>query len=90
MCSASDSSPPPPFVPRTIRHFLTEIADVGDGSSRLDDFVERLEGELDKIDAFKRELPLCMLLLSEGRSARVKSSPPARVIEFFLVPEGNY
>lgn len=95
MCSASDSSPPPPFVPRTIRHFLTEIADVGDGSSRLDDFVERLEGELDKIDAFKRELPLCMLLLSEAIEALKNgsmrpSAPSARpVLEQFIPLEND-
>ncbi|KAF8013663.1 hypothetical protein BT93_I1508 [Corymbia citriodora subsp. variegata] len=91
MCSASDSSPPPPpFVPRTISHFLTEIADVADGSPRLDDFVERLQGELGKIDAFKRELPLCMLLLSEAIEALKNgslrpSAPSARpVLEQFI------
>ncbi|XP_030523365.1 transcription factor HHO2 [Rhodamnia argentea] len=72
MCSASDSSPR--FVPGTIRHFLTEIAHVADRSSKLDDFVERLQDELGKIDAFKRELPLCMLLLSEAIEALKKGS----------------
>jgi hypothetical protein len=42
---------------------------VKDGSQKLpnpDDYVKRLEDERRKIDAFKRELPLCMLLLNEG------------------------
>ena len=42
---------------------------VKDGSQKLTklyDYVERLEDEQRKIDAFKRELPLCMLLLNEG------------------------
>ncbi|KAI6701285.1 hypothetical protein NL676_015609 [Syzygium grande] len=92
MCSASDSSSrPPPFVPRTIAHFLTEIADVADGSSKLEDFVGRLQDELGKIDAFKRELPLCMLLLSEAIEALKNgsmrpSAPSARPVLELLIP----
>lgn len=61
----------PSFVPKTINEFLGELATVGSGSEkklRIDDFVKRLEEELKKIDAFKRELPLCMILLTDGSS----------------------
>ncbi|KAL9999836.1 putative Myb family transcription factor HRS1 [Helianthus debilis subsp. tardiflorus] len=30
-----------------------------------EDLVSRLESEVKKIDAFKRELPLCMLLMND-------------------------
>ena len=33
---------------------------------QLEDLLSRLEGERLKIDAFKRELPLCMQLLTNG------------------------
>ncbi|KAL4302751.1 hypothetical protein GQ457_10G000260 [Hibiscus cannabinus] len=37
-----------------------------DHKMKLEDFLSRLEQEMLKIDAFKRELPLCMQLLSNG------------------------
>ncbi|CAA6666324.1 unnamed protein product [Spirodela intermedia] len=40
---------------------------------KLEDFLARLEEERLKIEAFKRELPLCLLLLDEG-------NPPCTVI----------
>lgn len=57
------------FVPKTISEFLGEISTTKNGSeklSKLDDCVQRLEDERRKIEAFKRELPLCMLLLTDG------------------------
>ena len=57
------------FVPRTISGFIAEVSAIGDCSlrlSKLGDFVAKLEEEKRKIDAFKRELPLCMLLLNDG------------------------
>ncbi|KAJ0890245.1 hypothetical protein HanRHA438_Chr09g0421651 [Helianthus annuus] len=33
---------------------------------KAEDLVSRLESEVKKIDAFKRELPLCMLLMNDG------------------------
>ncbi|KAL8129558.1 hypothetical protein V2J09_018713 [Rumex salicifolius] len=36
-------------------------------SQQLEDYLSRLEQERLKIDAFKRELPLCMHLLSNDR-----------------------
>lgn len=35
---------------------------------KLEEFVSRLEEERVKIDAFKRELPLCMQLLTNGNT----------------------
>lgn len=35
-------------------------------TQKLEDFLSRLEEERLKIDAFKRELPLCMQLLDNG------------------------
>lgn len=59
----------PSFVPKTITDFLKEVSLIGNVTerlSKLDDFVKRLEEEMRKIDAFKRELPLCMFLLNDG------------------------
>ncbi|POO03062.1 GARP transcription factor [Trema orientale] len=57
------------FVPKTIHDFLKEVSSIGnvpERASKLDDFVRRLEDEMKKIDAFKRELPLCMILLNDA------------------------
>ena len=57
------------FVPKTIAEFLGEISITQNSSeklSKLDDCVQRLEDEKRKIEAFKRELPLCMLILNDG------------------------
>lgn len=54
---------------KTISEFFTEIStiqNVTDKNSKLQDYVQRLEDEMKKIDAFKRELPLCMLLLNDA------------------------
>ncbi|XP_038711393.1 transcription factor HHO6-like isoform X2 [Tripterygium wilfordii] len=59
----------PTFVPKTISDFLKEVSVIGNVSdrvSRLDEFVKGLEEEMKKIHAFKRELPLCMLLLNDA------------------------
>ncbi|XP_039061286.1 transcription factor HHO5-like isoform X1 [Hibiscus syriacus] len=56
-------------VPKTISEFLQQVSKIKDGFQRLSmigDYIQRLEDEMKKIDAFKRELPLCMLLLKEG------------------------
>ncbi|KAK9176857.1 hypothetical protein WN944_028876 [Citrus x changshan-huyou] len=60
---------PTNFVPKTITDFLREVSMIGNVSeklSKLDSFLKGLEDELRKIDAFKRELPLCMLLLNDA------------------------
>ncbi|KAL4383324.1 hypothetical protein GQ457_15G014020 [Hibiscus cannabinus] len=59
----------PTFVPKTITSFFKEVSLIGNVSdkvSKLDTFVKRLEEEMRKIDAFKRELPLCMILLNDA------------------------
>jgi len=57
------------FVPKPISLFFAEVSanrDKRDKVATLDGFVQRLEDELRKVEAFKRELPLCMLLLNDG------------------------
>jgi len=55
-----------PFVPKTITDFLRHLSSAPDSLAALHDFLARLEDELRKIHAFKRELPLSMLLLNDG------------------------
>ncbi|KAK1417478.1 hypothetical protein QVD17_26606 [Tagetes erecta] len=58
----------PTFIPKTITQFLLQLSTIGtihEKILKLDDFVTRLETEMHKIDAFKRELPLCMLLIND-------------------------
>ncbi|CAA3025139.1 myb family transcription factor EFM-like [Olea europaea subsp. europaea] len=62
-----------PYIPRTISEFLEEVSMISNSSerlSKLDDYVNKLQDEMKKIDAFKRELPLCMLLLTDVMTAR--------------------
>lgn len=57
------------FIPKTISDFLAQLSTMEDSSQRsseLDAYVKRLEDEMRKIEVFKRELPLCMLLLKDG------------------------
>lgn len=56
-------------LPKPLSEFLHEVSRIKDCPSALSEihgFVDRLEEERRKIDAFKRELPLCMLLLNEA------------------------
>ncbi|KAK3024541.1 hypothetical protein RJ639_043733 [Escallonia herrerae] len=71
----------PTYVPKTISQFLGEVSKIGSVSERslkLDDFVRRLEDEMRKIDAFKRELPLCMLLIKDAIVAMKEESMQCR------------
>ncbi|KAF5752921.1 hypothetical protein HS088_TW01G00839 [Tripterygium wilfordii] len=57
------------YVPRTISDLLREVSattEISHKLSRLDTYVTGLEDELRKIEAFKRELPLSMILLNDG------------------------
>lgn len=57
------------FVPKTVSLFLGDVSRSSDASQKLamlEDFVQRLEDEMRKVEAFKRELPLCMLLVNDG------------------------
>lgn len=56
-------------LPKPLSQFLDQVSRIKDHHSKLseiDGYVGKLEEERKKIDAFKRELPLCMLLLNEG------------------------
>lgn len=84
----------PTFIPKTITQFLGQVSRIGSVSEKIlkvDDFVSRLETEMRKIDAFKRELPLCMLLindaiivLKEESMVLKKSSSTEPVLEEFI------
>ncbi|CAI0447022.1 unnamed protein product [Linum tenue] len=59
------------FVPKTIGDFLQNaspatIADAPEKAPRVESLLRELQEEMKKIDAFKRELPLCMLLLNDA------------------------
>ncbi|XP_021896708.1 transcription factor HHO6 isoform X1 [Carica papaya] len=84
---------PSSFVPKTISDFLKEVSRIGSVSekvSKLDGFVKGLEEEMRKIDAFKRELPLCMLLLKDAiialkeESMRYAAKNALPVLEEFI------
>ncbi|KAF1875210.1 hypothetical protein Lal_00007826 [Lupinus albus] len=65
----------PTFVPKTITHFLSTLPSSQNNKlSLLNDFIARLEHEFRKIDAFKRELPLSMLLLNDAISVLKEES----------------
>ncbi|KAG8365450.1 hypothetical protein BUALT_Bualt18G0106100 [Buddleja alternifolia] len=53
----------------TIKYSLFPFALCKEQTHNLEEFVVRLEEERLKIDAFKRELPLCMQLLNNGAKA---------------------
>ncbi|KAL8189118.1 hypothetical protein R6Q57_029379 [Mikania cordata] len=84
----------PTFIPKTITQFLEQLSRIGNISEKilkLDNLVTRLETEMRKIDAFKRELPLCMLLindvivaLKDESMAFKKSSNGEPVLEEFI------
>lgn len=53
------------FTKRTIFSCLKDGIPAGSRAAELEDFARRLEEERRKIECFKRELPLCMLLLAD-------------------------
>ncbi|KAF7840872.1 myb family transcription factor EFM [Senna tora] len=83
----------PTFVPKTITDLLYEVSSIRNAADkllRLDDFVKRLEEEMRKIDAFRRELPLCMFLLNDAilvlkeESAKFRTPNSQPVLEEFI------
>lgn len=83
----------PSFVPKTISDFLFELSTISttsDKFSKLHDFLSRLEDEQRKIEAFKRELPICMLLLNDAilvlkeESEKCKPHKSLPVLEEFI------
>ncbi|XP_057996894.1 transcription factor HRS1 isoform X2 [Hevea brasiliensis] len=88
----------PTYVPKTISDCLKEVSMIGDVSekvSKLDGFLKGLEEEMRKIDAFKRELPLCMLLLNDAilflkaESIQCAASNNQPVLEEFIPLKKN-
>ncbi|KAJ1375602.1 SANT/Myb domain [Sesbania bispinosa] len=82
----------PSFVPKTIADFLYDLSTIpasSDKLSRLHDFLSRLEDELRKIDAFKRELPLCMFLLNDAILVLKEESEKCRAHNSLPVLEDN-
>ncbi|KAL1534692.1 transcription factor HHO2-like [Salvia divinorum] len=84
---------PKPWFPKPIGRFLADVSQircVSDKILKLDDYLNRLLDEMKKIDAFKRELPLCMLLISEAivvtqeELAEYKKLNSAPVLEEFI------
>ncbi|KAI3509541.1 hypothetical protein L1887_24902 [Cichorium endivia] len=82
------------FIPKTIGQFLGEVSRIGNVTEKVlqfDELVNRLETETQKIEAFKGELPLCMLLINDAIHALKdestmlkKSSNPEPVLEEFI------
>ncbi|CAL9228244.1 unnamed protein product [Arabidopsis halleri] len=59
-------------LPKPLSQFLDQVSRIKDNHSKLseiDGYVGKLEEERKKIDVFRRELPLCMLLLNEAIEA---------------------
>ncbi|PQQ18159.1 myb family transcription factor EFM isoform X1 [Prunus yedoensis var. nudiflora] len=86
------------FIPKTISDFLAQLSTMEDSSQRsseLDAYVKRLEDEMRKIEVFKRELPLCMLLLKDAierlkeKVMQCKKMEDRPVIEEFIPLKGN-
>ncbi|XP_057975574.1 transcription factor HHO5-like isoform X1 [Malania oleifera] len=86
------------YVPNDVSGFLREVAKVGEISeklSKLEDYVRRLEDELRKVDAFRRELPLCMLLLNDAivrvkeEAMQCRESEDRSVMEEFMPLKAN-
>ncbi|KAK7263090.1 hypothetical protein RJT34_30674 [Clitoria ternatea] len=89
------------FDPRTVSEkILSEFSLCKDGCQKmatLEDFVKRLEDEMRKIEAFKRELPLCMILvnhaitrLKEEINGGKRMKDEAMVEELMTLMKSNY
>ncbi|KAF8010220.1 hypothetical protein BT93_J0991 [Corymbia citriodora subsp. variegata] len=77
--------------PRPVSEFFREVSAIPDRDeklSKLDDYVERLEEEMRKIDPFKRELPLCMLLLNDAMERLKEERLQCKRLEF-IRPKRN-
>ncbi|KAL8553310.1 hypothetical protein ACS0TY_001835 [Phlomoides rotata] len=88
-CSLSSK----PSIRKSTGEFLAEVSrtdGVSDKLLKLNDYVNRLRDEMRKIDAFKRELPLCMFLLDDAIATieeeimLCKKSNPKPILEEFI------
>ncbi|KAJ6923321.1 myb family transcription factor EFM-like [Populus alba x Populus x berolinensis] len=77
--------------PHSYSMLLKSYGDQNDQTEKLEEFLSRLEEERLKIDAFKRELPLCMQLLTSAvETSRQKlqayrgNQEPIPVLEEFI------
>lgn len=77
--------------PHSYSMLLKSVGEQSDQAHRLEEFLSRLEEERLKIDAFKRELPLCMQLLTNAMEASRQqlqsyraSQVPKPVLEEFI------
>lgn len=65
---------------RIVGDFVKEVSAIESGgsgrASRLEESIKFLEEEKRKIEAFRREVPICMRLLREG-SPDASFSPPS-------------
>lgn len=58
------------FALINISDFLADLSMINDASkklTKLNDYIDELEVELKKIDGLNCELPLCILLMNEGK-----------------------
>ncbi|KAL4375866.1 hypothetical protein GQ457_02G014690 [Hibiscus cannabinus] len=77
-------------LPASISEFLKEVSNTKNRFQRLlkiTDFLKRLEDEMSKIDAFKRQLPLCMLLLRDVIERLKEEEMQCRKMDDGLVTE---
>ncbi|CAN4107658.1 unnamed protein product [Withania somnifera] len=81
------------FVPASVTDFLRQVSlirNVSDKLTQIDDYITRLEEEMRKIDAFKRELPLSVLLVKDAivalreESMQYRKSRTEPVLEEFI------
>ncbi|GER42217.1 homeodomain-like superfamily protein [Striga asiatica] len=69
---------------------VSRIRGVSEKILKLEDYASRLRDEMKKVDAFKRELPLCLLLLrdaivaTEDELAQCRKSSAEPVLEEFI------
>ncbi|XP_042492497.1 myb family transcription factor EFM-like [Macadamia integrifolia] len=83
--------------PHNYSTLLKSFGDQTDQTQKLEDFLTRLEEERLKIDAFKRELPLCMQLLTKEMEAlrqqlqtfRTKEGPRMVLEEFIPIKNSS-
>ncbi|WJX95716.1 hypothetical protein P8452_77001 [Trifolium repens] len=69
--------------PHSYSMLLKSVGEQSDQTYKLEEFLSRLEEERLKIDAFKRELPLCMQLLTNAMEASKQQ------LQAFRVNQGN-
>ncbi|CAN4082860.1 unnamed protein product [Withania somnifera] len=81
------------YVPKIISDVLTEVSAMDDISKKLtkiNQFLVSLEEELRKVEAFKRELPICMVLLKDAierlkeEALQYKGKDERPVVEEFI------